>query len=1500
MLDDQGQILGAHRKTRPQERHAEPNAIVAALRRIQSDEAKKLLQKIEDAYDRKSWLESKKEETKFEELFAKSGAQLRKYFNVEKLHLYSSLEPCRDYETQPSCSEILSAFKVDEVIYGSDDLNEKGFGREVLERNNIPVYPNIDIQRATQINSLFFTSLHLSQKVFRDSEALLFERPFPYSIFKTDDMGLEAVIDPNGRMIHEVTEPKKLYIFSAAPFYNTDMISVSETDLEALFDATPDYTSVLQCGDLSITTIAKILADLARSSSAPSVPGIIATSMNPFNDLHSSDSETDLRQKISEWENKSNIKIFPNSFRKLNEFADARRAVFIGSLRRGEGNAIYALLKINYPDENNKTTYKHFFGKNEDIVNNMATLASELHTQNAKLSRLTLFYSTEASNEGIQLIKKLYDADNKSKKHQSIFATEMLKKTSLVVEIQSAPDNQERFTEIQRNLIALYTDLDISSRAQKPKYWERPKSVAVALKHYFDTIAGRDPRFFSAKPLQNLGTAHSWEDRKAAGDLITTQANLNKGALIRTVIEPLKKLVENEITDTNWPRACVLLNSLRSCRNSVTINEKDEVTSLLISISKELDRIIQKDPTIPWLTDVIWRWSASLFNHASNRQLQNIPCSFIKHISKDPFLLSECFQYWAQASNHDKNKQLKEFIEIFTPSLWKRDAAIALAIRTARLASSGIISWRQRHPNSTSTSVRKYLEAFKSQGCLEYYLSERKRAKTALKFGLFGLNSATDTVEMEWKNHELFPTFITLQMIAGSSGTSVFGILPAVKEERKREKKWSSDAHDICLNLLSDMPVRWRKNCLLSLCKDVDASLRLAGLRIVLNHKHTPDHFGIERSKSGQHLFARFREECIISALSMPKMYWIDRAVLEGMSELIHLTQSQDINDTTSADTILCPDLNHCKIAGILDSDKDRLHPELREPATKITKLSKKVLLILPPVEWPSDDQTIKNKSLDGTPPLGLGILATALSARGHQVSIIDAHRFSLPLESIVEKAKGYDVIGISVVISTISSSKELCVEIRKFCPKRTDTNEGVDIVLGGHAVSLLGHIFPKRRDLVFDALIAGPGEVALTSIVERPTNKPSTKSEHKNILWATKVGDNTIENPHFLSYQSMRPLLSTSADIFNKRWDKTPWIRRNLYNTPNGNRYEPCLTRDGKHVEAHILSSTGCNWKCNFCTEAIINYRKGEVRRSAEDVLNEIIFLVRNDNVNRIQFVDDNAFPSAPLANRKDYSRDWVTALFNGLIKLKAEQPEFTWRGLFRLEDLFMYEGMIPDFYKMMFQSGCSLIAVGIEYGNEKNRQKTKGTYGNSPELSNSQVSQILTQIRRNGIFTKAYFIIGGPGETIKTTQETIDFALNNDISIAYFAIYKAFRQMPKTSKDGNELPTFSVLDMSFLDAENLNLSDNDMLSYFGKKYNKRKLGEIYDAIEGLKEIGFNFKTLFKYNDYHDDTWNKVYRLNGNDDSEKYLQMVRRAYLEFFCRSSWISTYKNLVKSGY
>jgi anaerobic magnesium-protoporphyrin IX monomethyl ester cyclase len=165
-------------------------------------------------------------------------------------------------------------------------------------------------------------------------------------------------------------------------------------------------------------------------------------------------------------------------------------------------------------------------------------------------------------------------------------------------------------------------------------------------------------------------------------------------------------------------------------------------------------------------------------------------------------------------------------------------------------------------------------------------------------------------------------------------------------------------------------------------------------------------------------------------------------------------------------------------------------------------------------------------------------------------------------------------------------------------------------------------------------------------------------------------------------------------------------------------------------------LTSRGCPYRCSFC--GLPEHHKIVKKRSPERVAEEIAELKKQYGIDKFIFQDD----IFTLDKRR---------LYRLLDLLKPLEIGFKAHGRSGNDT---YED-----YKRMRDSGCETIAWGIESGSQK-----------MLDLMNKRTTvekneDVINWAKELGITTRAFFVLGFPGETAETIEETKRFIEKVDV---------------------------------------------------------------------------------------------------------------------------------------
>jgi len=398
-----------------------------------------------------------------------------------------------------------------------------------------------------------------------------------------------------------------------------------------------------------------------------------------------------------------------------------------------------------------------------------------------------------------------------------------------------------------------------------------------------------------------------------------------------------------------------------------------------------------------------------------------------------------------------------------------------------------------------------------------------------------------------------------------------------------------------------------------------------------------------------------------------------------------------------------------------------------------------KVLLIYPPDSYLAGEEYFVNRN----PPLGLSYVAAVLEGAGHKVQVIDCvienwsqriwksdhYQVGLSwaeLKRRIEQTKP-DVVGISCLFSCQFSNAQKTVSLVK------EIDSEIPVVIGGAHPS--GNPTSVMVDKKVDFVIVGEGECSMLSLVD---------SFEKG---------SPLDVVDGLVYRENGMLKINPKKDFVRDLDKLPFPARHLFPM----KKYLSLTSDhrmnglfAKRVPfATMITSRGCPNRCIFC---VIHKVWGRFwrARSPRNVVDEIELLVHKYKIQEIHFQDDN------LTMDKNRMKNICKEILNRRIDISWTTPN----GVH-------INTLDENLLQIMKQAGCYRLYLGIESGNSHilNNVVNKG-------LSLKRVRGVVKLIKRLGMETVGFFVLGLPGETKDTMRDTIELAKSLDLDYAQFSI--------------------------------------------------------------------------------------------------------------------------------
>jgi radical SAM superfamily enzyme YgiQ (UPF0313 family) len=175
------------------------------------------------------------------------------------------------------------------------------------------------------------------------------------------------------------------------------------------------------------------------------------------------------------------------------------------------------------------------------------------------------------------------------------------------------------------------------------------------------------------------------------------------------------------------------------------------------------------------------------------------------------------------------------------------------------------------------------------------------------------------------------------------------------------------------------------------------------------------------------------------------------------------------------------------------------------------------------------------------------------------------------------------------------------------------------------------------------------------------------------------------------------------------------------------------------------VETSRGCPYTCDFCVAPIHQGHKFR-ERSAKSLVDEIERTHRELGVDFFYLWGDTV-----TLNVKTFS-----AFCEELI---ARKLPVHWFGNARADNL-----TDPAFVHRLKRSGCWMLALGIESESDDVRKDMV------KRLERQKIQAAFKNMREAGIRSFAFFIFGYPGETRRSMDQTIDYAIELDPDFANF----------------------------------------------------------------------------------------------------------------------------------
>jgi anaerobic magnesium-protoporphyrin IX monomethyl ester cyclase len=427
-------------------------------------------------------------------------------------------------------------------------------------------------------------------------------------------------------------------------------------------------------------------------------------------------------------------------------------------------------------------------------------------------------------------------------------------------------------------------------------------------------------------------------------------------------------------------------------------------------------------------------------------------------------------------------------------------------------------------------------------------------------------------------------------------------------------------------------------------------------------------------------------------------------------------------------------------------------------------------------------------------PPLNELYCATHVRNAGLNVLFIDAQyepeRFDILIRN---RFAGIRAVVMLSSTQSFRADTELLSRIKEF-------NGAIKTVLFGSHPTFMSNYCLKNHAVDY-IVLREPEETLRCLLLAIANGNPVAEIEGIGYRNNGKV----IINPFrpFVTMDDLpipdRTLLPKGIDYFN------PVVKRMPYTT--------------------MQTSRGCPGHCIFCTAPPFYGNKYRIR-SSDRVLEELE-VVKSFGYREVFFRDETF-----TAYRKRNAE-----ICEGMIR---KNLDLKWIANGRV-DMIDKDAMI-----LMKRAGCHMIKFGVESASNEILKNYK------KEIRPEQTVKAFAMAQEVGLDTHAHIVLGGPGETLETIRQTLDFAKKIKASTASFGILTPYpgtelfdrvaKQYPEIM-DGSDSTMENLHTQGFFSESICGISGKELSHYIVRAYRSfylrpSYLWERFRRIESLEEL--------------------------------------------------------------
>ncbi|MBI5452896.1 cobalamin B12-binding domain-containing protein [Candidatus Gottesmanbacteria bacterium] len=371
--------------------------------------------------------------------------------------------------------------------------------------------------------------------------------------------------------------------------------------------------------------------------------------------------------------------------------------------------------------------------------------------------------------------------------------------------------------------------------------------------------------------------------------------------------------------------------------------------------------------------------------------------------------------------------------------------------------------------------------------------------------------------------------------------------------------------------------------------------------------------------------------------------------------------------------------------------------------------------------------RTFKNVGAGGpVPPLGLLYIASAIRrvySDMIKIKLLDTGT-GLSIEDIEYEIDKFSpqFIGLSALTCEADVMHKIAAVSKKI-------NKKAIVIAGGpHPTVVFDQVL---KDNNIDYAVIGEGEETMTELIES-FNTGADVSKVDGIAFRQRGG---------VVFTNKREYIANLDSLAYPAWELVNIKDYSKYPNWNGNLKEKYYMP--------ILTSRGCPYKCIYCHATL---GKTFRARSPENVFFEMGHIYHNYGISEFHIFDD------VFNLDMERSKKLCRIIINSGLKFSLSFPN----GL-------RTDIMDEELINLLRKAGAYKINYAVETASFWIQEMIK------KDFNMNAARKVIKQTVDRGIITSGYFMFGFPGETRQDIMETIEFARNSDLDLAYF-----FKVMP------------------------------------------------------------------------------------------------------------------------